>query len=59
MKLCRDKGKQKHPTYAEEFSEEFSELESEAIKREIAGGAITKRISEMYEDASVLENFPF
>lgn len=52
MKLYTDKNKQKHPEYAEEFAEEFFEIENDALRTEIAGGPITRRINEEYEAMS-------
>ena len=58
MKLYSDRNKNKYPEYAEEFAEDFFEIEYNALRTEIAGGPITRRISEESEDMSVLENFP-
>lgn len=53
MKLYNDKNKHKHkhPEFAEEFAEDFFEIENDALRTEIAGGRITRRISEQYEEA--------
>ena len=58
MKLYSDKGKKLHPDLTEEFADDFFEIENDFLRTEIAGGPITRRISEEYEAMSVLENFP-
>jgi hypothetical protein len=59
MKLYSDKDKKFHPDFREEFADEFFEIENDLLRTEIAGGSITRRISEAYDDdMSILENFP-
>jgi len=56
MKLYRDKNKEEFPIYAEEFSEEFANIEEELVKAEIAGGPITKRVRDEFGDLPNLQN---
>ena len=58
MKLYSDKDKKLHPTFTEAFADEFFEIENDFLRTEIAGGPITRRISEAYEEMSLLESLP-
>ncbi|MCL2559180.1 MAG: hypothetical protein FWE07_01720 [Turicibacter sp.] len=58
MKLYQHQDKNKLPKYDEEFADEFSELENERLQEEI-DGPLSKKISDIYKDPSILENFPF
>ena len=59
MKLFSNRNKKLHFDFTEEFTEDFYEIENDFLLTEIAGGPITRRVNDEFEEMSVLENFTF
>jgi len=60
MKLFSDKGKPMvRPGFMEEFSNDFGEIEHAYAQKELAGGAISRRVDKARIEAGSQDGIPY